>query len=76
MAAAEAIERPRSRRFDDDDGAEALSRITSHEDLCVFRYNTIIERIGKLEKVVYWAAGGLITGMGGIIAALLMKGAN
>ena len=74
MAASGTMDRQRGRRHEDD-GAEALSRIESHEDLCSYRYGAIIERLGKIEKVMYWAAAGLITGMGGIILALMTKGA-
>lgn len=75
MAAAAVIERPRSRRYEDD-GSEALVRIESHEEVCKLRYETILDRIGKLEKVVYWAAGGSLTGMAALIATLLLKGAH
>jgi len=75
MAAMDTLERPRSRQ-NEDDRVEAILRLDAHEQLCTYRYGTIIDRVGKLEKAVYWAAATLLTGMAGVIATLLLRGGH
>jgi hypothetical protein len=47
---------------------------STHEELCALRYQGIIDRLGKLEHVVYWAAGILITAMGSLLTIILVRG--
>lgn len=53
-------------------GARALARLEAHEEVCALRYQGIIDRVGRLEKVIIGAAGTLILGMGGLIATLVL----
>ena len=51
-----------------------MTRIQTHEAVCAERWGQILSRMDRIETIVMWAAGILITGMGGIIVAIMMKG--
>jgi hypothetical protein len=51
------------------------SKLITHEAICAERYNTFITRVDRLEKLLIKAAGTLIVGMGGVIIAIVTKGA-
>lgn len=48
-------------------------QLVSHEAVCAERYNTFINRVDRLEKLLIKSAGLLIVGMAGVIATILMK---
>lgn len=48
-------------------------QLVSHEAVCAERYNTFINRVDRLEKLLIKSAGVLIVGMAGVIATILMK---
>jgi 4-diphosphocytidyl-2C-methyl-D-erythritol kinase len=50
---------------------DTLAKLNSHEAVCAERYTQIQLRLDRLEKVIIWFAGVMITGMGGIIYSLL-----
>ncbi len=52
------------------DPAELDKRITAHEAVCSERYENIILRLNKLEKISMAGVGALIAGMATIIAKL------
>lgn len=54
---------------------ELENKLVTHEAICAERYNTFITRVDRLEKLLIKAAGVLITGMAGVIIAILLKGA-
>jgi hypothetical protein len=49
-------------------------QLTSHEAVCAERYQTFIQRVDRLERILIVAAGTLIVGMGSIVMAILLKG--
>jgi hypothetical protein len=51
------------------------NKLITHEAICAERYNTFITRVDRLEKLLIKAAGTLIVGMGGVIIAIVTKGA-
>lgn len=53
---------------------ELENKLVTHEAICAERYNTFITRVDRLEKLLIKAAGALITGMAGVIIAILLKG--
>jgi hypothetical protein len=53
---------------------ELESKLIMHEAICAERYTTFITRVDRLEKLLLKAAGALITGMAGVIIAILVKG--
>ncbi len=55
---------------------EALGRIEIHEAVCAERWQRILERMTRLETIILSAAGTVIVGMGGLLVAILMKGAH
>jgi hypothetical protein len=48
-------------------------RLYAHERLCAERYAEVLRRLSRLERVVLWAAGGLILGQMSIIGFLLVR---
>lgn len=50
------------------------NKLVTHEAICAERYSTFITRVDRLEKLLIKAAGAMITGMAGVIIAILMKG--
>lgn len=66
------IDRPRPRNAGD--GSRALTRIDTHERVCAERWQQILARMDRMEKIMIGAAGTLIVGMGGLVVTLLMKG--
>lgn len=50
---------------------ETLAKLNSHEAVCAERYAQINVRLDRLEKVLIWFAGAMLTGMAGIIYSLL-----
>lgn len=50
------------------------NKLITHEAVCAERYSTFITRVDRLEKLLIKAAGALITGMAGVIVAILIKG--
>jgi len=53
---------------------ELENKLVTHEAICAERYNTFITRVDRLEKLLIKAAGALISGMAGVIIAILIKG--
>ena len=53
---------------------EIENKLITHEAICAERYSTFITRVDRLEKLLIKAAGAMITGMAGVIIAILMKG--
>lgn len=49
-------------------------QLVSHEAVCAERYNTFIQRVDRLEKLLIKAAGVLIVGMAGVILTIMMRG--
>lgn len=49
-------------------------QLVSHEAVCAERYNTFIQRVDRLEKLLIKAAGVLIVSMAGLIITILMRG--
>ena len=49
-------------------------QLTSHEAVCAKRYQTFIQRVDRLERILIVAAGALIVGMGSIVMTILLKG--
>lgn len=41
---------------------ETDSRLTTHEAVCAERYEAINARLKRIEKILMWAAGAIITG--------------
>jgi hypothetical protein len=54
---------------------EIENKLVTHEAVCAERYSTFITRVDRLEKLLIKAAGTLIVGMGGVIIAIVTKGA-
>jgi len=50
---------------------DTLAKLNSHEAVCAERYEQIQMRLDRLEKVIIWFAGAMLTGMAGIIYSLL-----
>lgn len=51
------------------DATEA--RLTTHEQVCAFRYEQINARLKRLEQIMMQTAGIMILSMGGVIFAAL-----
>jgi hypothetical protein len=49
-------------------------QLTSHEAVCAERYQTFIQRVDRLERLLIVAAGTLIVGMGSILTAVILRG--
>jgi hypothetical protein len=47
------------------------ARLNSHEQVCTLRYEMLCARIKRLENVIMAASGVMLTGMGGIIFAMM-----
>ncbi len=47
-------------------------QMTTHEAVCAERYNTFIQRVDRLERLMISAAGALIIGMAGIIISIFI----
>lgn len=47
-------------------------QMTTHEAVCAERYNTFIQRVDRLERLLITAAGALIIGMAGVIVSIFM----
>lgn len=59
---------------------EVESKLSSHELVCAERYSTINTRLEgvdarlkRLERIIMNAVGALLVGMGGMIAAIVMR---
>jgi hypothetical protein len=50
---------------------ETEARLNSHEQVCTLRYEMLCARIKRLETVIMAASGVMLTGMSGIIFALM-----
>jgi hypothetical protein len=50
------------------------TRLSIHEAVCAERYATIMARLGATQKIIVTATFLLVTGMGGVIVTLAMKG--
>ncbi len=49
------------------------TRISVHEAVCVERYNTIIERLTRLEKIVSWGTRTMLAALLGLFVMMLFK---
>jgi hypothetical protein len=54
--------------------AELDKDLTQHEAVCAERYEMIMFRIGRLEKIMIGAAGAMILGLASILSAILIGG--
>jgi len=54
--------------------AELDKDLTQHEAVCAERYEMIMFRIGRLEKIMIGAAGAMILGLASILTAILIGG--
>jgi hypothetical protein len=48
------------------------SRLSSHEEVCAFRYEQINARLKRLEGIIIKACGALLIGMSGVIWTFLL----
>jgi hypothetical protein len=54
--------------------AEIEKELIKHEAVCAERYEMIIFRIERLEKIMIIAAGAMIVGLTSILATILIGG--
>jgi len=54
--------------------AEIEQELLKHEAICAERYESIIFRIERLEKIMIIAAGAMIVGLTSILATILIGG--
>lgn len=54
--------------------AELDKDLTQHEAVCAERYEMIMFRIGRLEKIMIGAAGAMILGLTSILATIWVGG--
>jgi len=47
------------------------ARLSTHEEICAVRYETINARLKRLETILIQVAGALLLGMGGVMWTLL-----
>jgi len=47
------------------------TRLSSHEEVCAFRYEQINARLKRLEGIIIKACGALLIGMSGVIWTFL-----
>jgi hypothetical protein len=52
--------------------ADARSRMVAHEELCALRYQGIIDRLTRLEKIVISTGGALILFLAGLLATMII----
>ena len=50
---------------------ELDKRLSVHEAVCAERYETLIGRLGRIEKIMLAVSGALIAGMAALVARLL-----
>ena len=48
------------------------TRLSSHEEVCAFRYEQINARLKRLEGIIIKACGALLVGMSGVIWTFLL----
>ena len=48
------------------------TRLSSHEEVCAFRYEQINARLKRLEGIIIKACGALLIGMSGVIWTFLI----
>jgi hypothetical protein len=46
-------------------------RLSVHEAVCAERYQTLLGRMGRIEKIIIAVSGALMVGMAGLVAKLL-----
>ena len=51
--------------------AYTQAQLNAHVDVCTLRYEMLCSRLKRLENVIMAASGVMLTGMGGIIFALM-----
>ena len=54
--------------------AELDKDLTQHEAVCAERYEMIMFRISRLEKIMIGASGAMILGLASILSAILIGG--
>lgn len=54
--------------------AEIQQELLQHEAICAERYDMIIFRINRLERILVTAAGAVIVGLVSIVATLILQG--
>jgi hypothetical protein len=52
--------------------SEVESELLKHEAICAERYEMIIFRIERLEKIMIIAAGAMIVGLTSILSAIML----
>jgi len=48
------------------------ARLSSHEEVCAFRYEQINARLKRLEGIIIKACGALLLGMSGVIWTFIL----
>lgn len=48
------------------------TRLSSHEEVCAFRYEQINARLKRLEGIIIKACGALLVGMSGVIWTFIL----
>lgn len=51
---------------------ELESRLATHEAVCAERYEQINARLKRIEKIIMWAAGTMLTG-GAALGAIMFQ---
>jgi len=52
---------------------DVAARLAVHEAVCAERYGFVIQRLGRLERIMFSTAGALIAGQVTIIGFLLTR---
>jgi hypothetical protein len=56
--------------------SDVAAGLDKHEAVCAERWGQILERMSRMETVIYSAAAALLTGMGGVVWTLLQRVAH
>lgn len=53
--------------------ADAIARLSAHEQVCGFRYEALETRTSRIENILWAVAGAVIVQLVAIIVALVIK---
>jgi hypothetical protein len=56
--------------------SDVAAGLDKHEAVCAQRWGQILERMSRMETVIYGAAAALLTGMGVVVWTLLQRVAH
>ncbi len=56
--------------------SDVAAGLDKHEAVCAERWGQILERMNRMETVIYSAAAALLTGMGVVVWTLLQRVAH